>query len=67
MHFPLWLCSLSFGTLVFSLAVFGAMLSVPIMESVEQQNCLAMLVLVSILWATEVKVLCPIEIYNVPN
>lgn len=67
MHFPLWLCSLSFGTLVFSLAVFGAMLSVPIMESVEQQNCLAMLVLVSILWATEVKFLCPIEIYNVPN
>lgn len=54
-HFPLWLCSLSFGTLVFSLAVFGALLSVPIMESVEQQNCLAMLVLVSILWATEVR------------
>lgn len=54
-HFPLWFCSLSFGTLVFSLAVFGALLSVPIMESVEQQNCLAMLVLVSILWATEVR------------
>ncbi|KAJ5477461.1 transporter [Penicillium diatomitis] len=52
-EFPLWLCSLSFGALVFSLAVFGALLSVPIMKSVEQQNCLAMLVLVSILWATE--------------
>jgi phosphate transporter len=64
-HFPLWLCSLSFGTLVFSLAVFGAMLSVPIMESVEQQNCLAMLVLVSILWATEVRLFSSIEIYVV--
>lgn len=60
-HFPLWLCSLSFGTLVFSFAVFGALLSVPIMESVEQQNCLAMLVLVSILWATEVRLHSPLE------
>lgn len=64
-HFPLWLCSLSFGTLVFSLAVFGAMLSVPIMESAEQQNCLAMLVLVSILWATEVRLLSPRVIHVV--
>lgn len=55
MHFPLWLCSLSFGTLVLSLAVFGAMLAVPVMDTPEQQNCLAMLVLVSILWATEVR------------
>ena len=53
-HFPLWFCSLSFGTLVLSIAVFGAMLSLRIMETPEQQNCLAMLVLVSILWATEV-------------
>ncbi|KAJ6044977.1 hypothetical protein N7460_006332 [Penicillium canescens] len=52
-HFPLWFCSLSFGTLVLSIAVFGAMLSLRIMETPEQQNCLAMLVLVSILWATE--------------
>ncbi|KAJ5678772.1 hypothetical protein N7462_007016 [Penicillium macrosclerotiorum] len=52
-QFPLWLCSLSFGTLVFSIGVFGALLSVPIMDTPEQQNCLAMLVLVSILWATE--------------
>ncbi|KAJ5308835.1 hypothetical protein N7508_004214 [Penicillium antarcticum] len=52
-HFPLWFCSLSFGTLVLSVAVFGAMLSLQIMETPEQQNCLAMLVLVSILWATE--------------
>lgn len=54
MHFPLWLCSLSFGTLVLSLAVFGALLAVPVMDTPEQQNCLSMLVLVSILWATEV-------------
>lgn len=54
MHFPLWLCSLSFGTLILSIAIFGALLSVPVMDAPEQQNCLAMLVLVSILWATEV-------------
>jgi phosphate transporter len=53
-HFPLWFCSLSFGTLVLSTAVFGVLLSLRIMETPEQQNCLAMLVLVSILWATEV-------------
>lgn len=53
-QFPMWLCSLSFGTLVFSFAVFGALLATPLMETPEQQNCLAMLVLVSFLWATEV-------------
>ncbi|KAJ6125310.1 Sodium/sulfate symporter [Penicillium samsonianum] len=52
-QFPLWLCSLSFGTLVFSIAVFGAMLSIKVMDTPEEQNCLAMLVLVSILWSTE--------------
>jgi phosphate transporter len=52
-QFPLWFCSLSFGTLVFSIAVFVAMLSLNIMETPEEQNCLAMLVLVSVLWATE--------------
>ncbi|OQE11408.1 hypothetical protein PENVUL_c002G05308 [Penicillium vulpinum] len=52
-QFPLWLCSLSFGTLIFSVAIFGAVLSVKIMDTPEEQNCLAMLVLVSILWATE--------------
>jgi phosphate transporter len=55
MHFPLWFCSLSFGTLILSISVFGALLSLQIMETPEQQNCLAMLVLVSILWATEVR------------
>ncbi|CDM26491.1 hypothetical protein DTO013E5_4779 [Penicillium roqueforti] len=52
-QFPLWLCSLSFGTLIFSIAIFGVMLSLNVMETPEEQNCLAMLVLVSILWATE--------------
>lgn len=51
---PEWLCSLSFGMLIFILVVFAALLLVPIMEKPEQQNCLAMLVLVSLLWATEV-------------
>ena len=51
---PQWLCSLSFGTLVFILLVFAILLSAPIMEKPEQQNCLAMLVFVSLLWATEV-------------
>lgn len=65
--FPLWLCSLSFGTLVFSIAVFGALLSVKIMETPEQQNCLAMLVLVSILWATEVGLTCSIYAVSVSD
>ncbi|KAJ5893801.1 transporter [Penicillium taxi] len=52
-QFPLWLCSFGFCTLVFSFAVFGALLSIQIMETPEQQNCLAMLVLVSLLWSTE--------------
>ncbi|KAJ5121942.1 transporter [Penicillium atrosanguineum] len=52
MHFPVWLCSLSFGTLVFSIAVFGALLSLQIMETPEQQNCLAMLVLAIPLFVT---------------
>ncbi|OJK02733.1 hypothetical protein ASPACDRAFT_75849 [Aspergillus aculeatus ATCC 16872] len=53
-HLPQWVCSLSFGTLVFILVVFTTLLSVPILEKPEQQNCLAMLVFVSLLWATEV-------------
>ncbi|EAW23340.1 putative plasma membrane phosphate transporter Pho87 [Aspergillus fischeri NRRL 181] len=51
---PEWLCSLSFGTLIVVLAVFIILLYAPIMDKPEQQNCLAMLVFVSLLWATEV-------------
>ncbi|KAL2821346.1 SPX-domain-containing protein [Aspergillus cavernicola] len=51
---PTWLWSLNFATLVAVLVIFAVLLSVPIMEKPEQQNCLAMLVFVSLLWATEV-------------
>ncbi|GIJ84485.1 low-affinity phosphate transporter [Aspergillus pseudoviridinutans] len=51
---PEWLCSLSFGTLIVILTVFIVLLYAPIMDKPEQQNCLAMLVFVSLLWATEV-------------
>jgi phosphate transporter len=51
---PSWLWSLNFATLVIVLTVFVVLLEVPIMEKPEQQNCLAMLVFVSLLWATEV-------------
>lgn len=51
---PKWLFSSTFFTLVGIIAVFFALLFAPIMEKVEQQNCLAMLIFVSLLWATEV-------------
>ncbi|KAL1970649.1 hypothetical protein VTN77DRAFT_4293 [Rasamsonia byssochlamydoides] len=51
---PEWLFSLSFLSLVVIVIIFAVLLSVPIMKSPEQQNCLAMLVFVSLLWATEV-------------
>ncbi|KAL4886751.1 SPX domain-containing protein [Aspergillus karnatakaensis] len=51
---PTWLWSANFGTLVIVLLVFTLLLTIPIMEKPEQQNCLAMLVFVSLLWATEV-------------
>lgn len=50
---PTWLLSSTMFTLIFTLSLFAAMLVVPIMEKPEQQNCLAILVLVSLLWATE--------------
>jgi phosphate transporter len=51
---PTWLFSSSFFTLLAIIAVFAVLLTVPIMKKAEQQNCLAMLVFVSLLWATEV-------------
>lgn len=51
---PKWLLSGPFFTLVAIIAVFFALLFIPIMKKPEQQNCLAMLVFVSLLWATEV-------------
>ncbi|KZF19878.1 SPX-domain-containing protein [Xylona heveae TC161] len=51
---PRWLFSPSFFLLLAIIAVFVVLLIVPIMKKPEQQNCLAMLVFVSLLWATEV-------------
>lgn len=52
-YVPEWVCSLSFSSLVGIIIAFAVMLSVPVMEKPEQQNCLAMLLFVSLLWATE--------------
>ncbi|TVY23134.1 putative transporter, partial [Lachnellula hyalina] len=51
---PTWLFSSTLLTLLLIIAIFIALLYVPIMKQVEQQNCLAMLAFVSLLWATEV-------------
>jgi phosphate transporter len=51
---PKFLLSSTFWVLVMTIAVFLILLMVPIMEEPEQQNCLAMVVFVSLLWATEV-------------
>lgn len=51
---PQWLISRTFWMLVACIAIFVVLLLVPIMEKPEQQNCLAMVVFVSLLWATEV-------------
>ena len=51
---PSWLFSSTFFVLIGILVIFIVLLVVPIMKKPEQQNCLAMLVFVSLLWATEV-------------
>lgn len=53
-HLPKWLLSSTFFALVAILTIFIVLLFVPIMKKTEQQNCLAMLIFVSLLWATEV-------------
>ena len=55
-HCPKFLLSSSFYILVGIIAVFCVLLAVPILEKREQQNCLAMVIFVSLLWATEVRV-----------
>lgn len=50
---PRWLLSSTFYTIVAILAVFAVLLLVPIMKEPEQQNCLALVIFVSLLWATE--------------
>ena len=51
---PRWLFSPTFFTLLGIIIVFVILLVAPIMKKPEQQNCLAMLVFASLLWATEV-------------
>lgn len=51
---PRFLLSHTFYLLVAIIAIFLVLLLVPIMEVPEQQNCLALVVFVSLLWATEV-------------
>lgn len=52
---PTWLFGSTTFTVLGIFAVFLVLLFVPIMEKAEQQSCLAMLVFVSLLWATEVR------------
>jgi hypothetical protein len=54
---PQWLLSRTFWILLSCIAVFVVLLVVPIMEAPEQQNCLAMVIFVSLLWATEVRIM----------
>merc|ERR1711939_550308 len=51
---PTWLFSSTMFTLLVIVALFIVLIYLPIMKKVEQQNCLAMLIFVSLLWATEV-------------
>ncbi|KAF3070739.1 putative transporter C3B8.04c [Daldinia childiae] len=50
---PTWLFSSTMFILIGIVTIFLVLLIVPIMDMPEQQNCLAMLVFVSLLWATE--------------
>lgn len=52
---PGWLFSGNFFVLLGCLAIFVLLLTIPLMKNRVQQNCLAMLVFVSLLWATEVR------------
>ncbi|KAL8346523.1 hypothetical protein RB598_000429 [Gaeumannomyces tritici] len=50
---PVWLFSTAMLNLIVIIAIFTALLVVPTMDSPEQQNCLAVLVFASLMWATE--------------
>lgn len=52
---PSWLLSSQFYMGIVIVAIFIVLLVVPIMDKPEQQNCLAMVIFVSSLWATEVR------------
>ncbi|KAK0639242.1 SPX domain-containing protein [Cercophora newfieldiana] len=51
---PPWLLSTTMLNLILIISLFFTLLFIPIMKKPEQQNCLALLVLVSLMWATEV-------------
>lgn len=51
---PKFLVSSTFWILLLTIVVFAVLLMVPIMDEPEQQNCLALVIFVSLLWATEV-------------
>ncbi|KAI1359696.1 SPX domain-containing protein [Xylaria arbuscula] len=51
--FPTWMLGSSMLTTLAIILVFVVFLSVPIIDKPEQQACLAMLIFVSLLWATE--------------
>lgn len=55
--YPAWLFSSGFFLLLGILLIFTALLYFPVFPPPEQRNCFAMLVLVSLLWATEVPTL----------
>ncbi|ORY58571.1 SPX domain-containing protein [Pseudomassariella vexata] len=50
---PTWVLGKPMVTLLVIVVIFVVLLIVPVMEAPEQQNCLAELVFVSLLWATE--------------
>jgi len=52
---PVWLLSGTMLTLLVIIGVFFALLYLPMLAKAEQQNCLAMLIFVSLLWSTEVR------------
>lgn len=52
--FPTWMLGSSMLTTLAIVLVFVVFLAIPIIDKPEQQACLAMLIFVSLLWATEV-------------
>ncbi|KFA50504.1 hypothetical protein S40293_03033 [Stachybotrys chartarum IBT 40293] len=53
LRLPAWLVSSSILALVLCIVAFFLLLFIPFMEKEDEQNCLALLVFVSMLWATE--------------
>lgn len=54
LRIPHWLLSSHLLLLLISIAIFIVLLIVPIFDTPEQQNCFAILVFASMMWATEV-------------